>query len=222
MRTAAFFDLDGTLLAVNSGVLWVRSERRAGRMPLALTARAAALVAGYRFGIVDIENATLAALSTVRGLEEDVLRERTLSWWRDEVAARAAPGAPDVVRAHRERGELLVLLTSSSAYASEAAVRQFGLDAYLCTRYEIVDGRFTGKPVRPLCFGPGKVSAAEAFAAHHGIDLAKSSFHTDSCTDLPMLLRVGRPHAVNPDPRLRWNARRRGWPVHDWRRAGRA
>ena len=50
----------------------------------------------------------------------------------------------------------------------------------------------------------------------HDIDLAASAFFTDSASDLPMLERVGEPVAINPDPRLRWKARRRGWPVRWW------
>jgi phosphoserine phosphatase len=61
------------------------------------------------------------------------------------------------------------------------------------------------------------VEAAEAFAAEHGIDLAQSSFYSDSSTDVPMLERVAKPFVVGPDPRLKLIARRRGWPILDWR-----
>ena len=57
---------------------------------------------------------------------------------------------------------------------------------------------------------------AERFAAEHGIDLAKSYFYTDSYSDLPMLLKVGGPRAVNPDRRLRRHAQRAGWPILAW------
>jgi hypothetical protein len=57
---------------------------------------------------------------------------------------------------------------------------------------------------------PGKVYWAERYAAEKGVDLSRSYFYTDSYTDLPLLLRVGHPVAVNPDLRLRRLARRRG------------
>jgi phosphoserine phosphatase len=72
--------------------------------------------------------------------------------------------------------------------------------------------------VRPICYGPGKVEVAEAWACANGVDLAASSFYSDSSTDVPMLERVGRPYAVHPDPRLALLARSRGWPILDWRR----
>jgi phosphoserine phosphatase len=71
----------------------------------------------------------------------------------------------------------------------------------------------TGQVVPPVCYGTGKVVWAERFAEEHGVDLSASYFYTDSITDLPLLERVAHPVAVNPDPRLRRLAQKRGWPV---------
>ena len=109
-----------------------------------------------------------------------------------------------------------MLITSASNYESELAYEQFGMDRFLSTRYEVVNGRFTGEPLRPICYGAGKVVLAEQLAATHGIDLDQSYFYTDSLTDLPLLERVGNPRVVNPDPRLRRLSHARGWEILDW------
>ncbi len=214
-RAAAFFDLDGTLLTVNSARLWIRRERRLGRATVHQVALAVACMAAYRIGVLDIEGALRAALATIRGLDERFIRSETEEWWR-EVRRFAAPGARAVLRAHRDRGEPLVLLTSSSRYAAELARDEFGLDAVLFQGYEVRDGRFTGEPLRPFCYGPGKVAKAAAWARESGVALDESSFYTDSSTDVPMLERVRHPRIVNPDLRLRLVARSRGWPILDW------
>ena len=219
MRSAAFFDLDGTLLTVNSANLWVRRERRLGRIRARHVAHAALLLTGYRLGVLDMESALRAALATLRDVEEEEIRKQTQQWWCEEVRPFIAPGAQKVIEAHRSRGDALVLLTSSSKYASEMASADFTLDHFLCQHYEVREGRFTGQPLRPLCYGPGKVEIAEAWARENGVDLAASSFYSDSSTDVPMLERVGHPFVVHPDPRLRLLARARGWPTLDWRRA---
>lgn len=216
MRRAAFFDLDGTLLTANSAVLWVQRERRLGRLSTSQLLRAMLFFAGYRLSVVGIDTALESALQTLRGSEEAALRQAIRDWYAEEVAPLAAPGAFSAIASHRERGDVLVVLTSSSLYAAEEACRQFALEDIICTRYDVREGRFTGSAPRPYCFGPGKVQLAEDFAGERGIDLSRSAFYTDSLTDLPMLLRVGEPHVVNPDPRLRREARRRGWPVLDW------
>ena len=218
MATAAFFDLDGTLLTVNSARLWLRRERRLGRLKLHHAIRAGLWLAGYHLGFLDMESALKAALAQLRGLEEEEIRAQTRQWWREEVRPYIAPGARAVLEKHRKNGDRLVLLTSSSRYASEMAREEFGLDAALFQGYEVKDGRFTGEPLRPLCYGAGKVEAAETFAREANIDVAASSFYSDSYTDLPMLQRVKNPIAVSPDPRLRSFAKRRGWPVADWSR----
>ena len=214
---AAFFDLDGTLLTVNSADLWIRRERRLGRITGWQLARAALWLGGYRLGMLDMETALRAALGTLRGIEESFIRAETHQWWRDEVRRFIAPGGRAVLDRHRQRGDLLVLLTSSSRYASEMAREEFGLDDIICQGYEIAEGRFTGEPLRPICYGPGKVVAAEAWAKPRGIDLSRCAFYSDSSTDVPMLARVGQPFVVHPDPRLKLTARSRGWPTLDWR-----
>jgi len=217
MATAAFFDLDGTLLTVNSANLWVRRELRLGRIRYWQFLRAALWLGGYRLGVLDMESALTAALGQLRGVEEEPIRLETQLWWREEVRPFIAPGSRAVLELHRKRGDLLVLLTSSSRYAAEMAAAEFGLDHTLFQGYQVVDGRFTGAPLHPLCYGPGKVEIAEAWARTAQVDLARSAFYSDSFTDLPMLERVGEPHPVHPDPRLRRVARRRGWPALDWR-----
>lgn len=218
MRRAAFFDLDGTLLTANSAALWLRRERRLGRLRKRDMAIAALYLSAYKFSLVDMERAIGQAVATLRGQSETELRDAMTDFYREELSSLAAPGARAAIERHRERGDALVVLTSSALYLAEAAREQFGLDDVLCTRWEVSDGALTGELHPPACYGAGKVLHAEAYAREHGIDLASSAFYTDSLTDLPMLLRVGEPVAVNPDPRLRFVARRKGWPVVDWRR----
>ncbi len=216
MKAAAFFDLDKTLLTVNSGRLWMQCERRAGRLSRWQMTEAAVYLVAYRFGLINMERAMRRALKTVRGLEEDLLRRRTQTWFKDEVEKHEAPGARAAIAEHSEAGHRLVLLTSSSPYESEAATEFFGLDDFLCTRYQTIDGRLTGEVIKPMCYGAGKVEHAGRWARDHDVDLAISYFYSDSITDLPMLQAVGNPRIVAPDPRLRRTARKNGWPVLDW------
>jgi HAD superfamily hydrolase (TIGR01490 family) len=218
VTSAAFFDLDGTLLTVNSARLWLRRERRRGRVGAWQVARAALMLGGYRLGVLDMDRALRSALTTLAGLEEAAIRAETRAWWVEEVRPFVAPGARAVLEAHRRAGEPVVLLTSSSRYAAEMAREEFGLDDTLFQAYQVREGRFTGLPELPICYGRGKVEVAEAWARRHGVDLGRSAFYSDSSTDLPMLERVGRAFAVAPDPRLRVVARARGWPTLDWSR----
>jgi HAD superfamily hydrolase (TIGR01490 family) len=215
---AAFFDLDGTLITANSASLWMRAERRAGRLGWRQLVEGALYLALYRVHSLDMPRLMRKALETIRGRSEGEIEQRIREWFRADVLPLVAPGARPAVERHRARGDLLVLVTSASVYEAALVAREFGLDAFLATGYEVVDGRFTGDVRLPLCYGEGKVVLVEVLADERGIDLGRSWFYTDSFTDEPLLRRVGHPRVVNPDPRLRRLARREGWPVEDWSR----
>ena len=115
---------------------------------------------------------------------------------------------------------MLVLLTSGTFISVEPLQKILDIPHLVCTRLVVEDGILTGDYHAPSCFGPGKLKAGMAFAEDHGIDLERSHFYTDSYSDLPMLERVGHPHVVNPDPRLRGWAQLHGMHVEHWHPQG--
>ncbi|MDX2165960.1 MAG: HAD family hydrolase [Deltaproteobacteria bacterium] len=219
MSAIAFFDLDKTLISRNSATLWIRAELAAGRVTTWQALHALTYAARYSLGFVAIDETIRRSIATVAGQPEAPMRDRAQAFYRQSVRPLFRPGARAAIDAHRAAGERLVLLTSSSNYMSELTCAELGLDDFICNHFEIdADGRYTGRAIEPLCYGAGKVALATRYAAAHGAALQTATFYTDSFADLPMLEVVGRPVAVNPDPKLRRAARRRGWPVVDWGR----
>ena len=144
------------------------------------------------------------------------LREETDAWFAEWVAPHISEGAVQRIEEHRALGHRLVVLSAATVYVVRPLAERLNIPDYLCTYLEVEDGRFTGRLVEPVCYGPGKVLLAEQFAARQGIDLSQSTFYSDGYEDVPMLERVGHPVVVNPDRRLRRLAERRGWPVECW------
>lgn len=215
--SAAFFDLDGTLTVENTGRLWFRRERAEGRLHLSQAMEAAFWMGLYGVGLMKADVALTRAVGTLAGLEEQALQERIDTFYADEVAGSYAPGGLDALKKHRAAGEPVVLLTAASIYLARCVQTDLGLDDILALRFEInEDGRFTGSLQHPICYGPGKLELAAAWAAERGIDLKDCSFYTDSISDLPMMDAVGTPVAVRPDTRLSRVAKRRGWAIEDW------
>ena len=118
----------------------------------------------------------------------------------------------ELVRAHRERGEAVYVVSASLQEIVEDLAAELGLDGAIGSTCEIVDGVYTGRSLRGA-HGEGKAAAVRELAAREGIDLAASTAYSDSHTDLPFLEAVGHPIAVNPDRRLRRLAGERGWPI---------
>lgn len=215
----AFFDLDKTLLARNSGNLWIRSELRGGHLRLRQAVRGWGWLVGYHLGYTDIQPILREAIRTLRDTPESAIAERTRRFYEREIRHLVRPGAHAALARHRAAGDRLVLLTTSSNYLSAHVAAQLGLDDYLCNRFEVrPDGSFSGEPQGELCYGAGKLVAARAYADRLSVPLAACAFYTDSMSDLPVLEAVGTPVAVHPDPRLRRLANARGWRIEDWER----
>ncbi len=211
-EVVAFFDMDRTLLRVNSARLWIAFERREGRLGTADALRGLAWMLQYRLGIVDMEAVSRRALGLARGETARALAERCARWYASWVRPTVAREAVARLEAHRTAGHRPVILTASTTFAARPLARELGVDL-VATELEVVDGRLTGRAVEPLCYGDGKRRRAEAYCRRVGARLEEAWFYTDSYTDLPVLEAVAHPVAVNPDPRLRRHAERAGWPI---------
>jgi HAD superfamily hydrolase (TIGR01490 family) len=213
----AFFDFDKTLISRNSATLWIRFELAARRITFRQALRATAWLVQYSLGASDMTAQIRQTIASLAGQREADIRERTRTFHALHIRPLYRPGAIAAIETHRRAGEHLVLLTSSSNYLAEEVCRDLRLDDYVCNRFEVdASGRYTGRPIEPLCFGAGKVLLAERYAAGRGAALRHATFYTDSHSDLPMLEAAGDPAVVHPDPRLRRLARRRGWRTLDW------
>lgn len=213
----AFFDVDKTLLSVNSATLWLKREFKAGSITPWQTARAAFWVFLYELGLARMEDVLHDAIATLKGKNERDVIDRTLEFYKEAVAATIQPAARAAVQKHKDQGELIFLLTSSSNYLSAPIADELQVDGFLANRFGVEGGVFTGLAELPLCYGAGKVEHARAVADKLRIALSECAFYTDSVSDLPMLEQVGRPVVVDPDPRLRRIARKRGWPIEHWK-----
>lgn len=216
-RAAAFFDVDRTLIAVNSGERWVRHLWESGRLSPGWALRSVLWILQYRLGLLDFEGVTARVAADYAGRSVAEVEDELRRWFDAEIAASLCAEGPHRIAEHERAGDLIVLLTSASRFLAAPVAARVGAPHILCTEMEVDDaGRFTGRHVAPACGGAGKVVHAERFAAAHGVDLARSYFYTDSYTDLPMLARVGHPRIINPDTRLRRHARAQGWRIETW------
>lgn len=216
MPKAAFFDMDLTLLRVNSGSRWIRYLRRRGEIGLPMLVRSGIWLLQYRLSLLDMEAVAAMLARDMAGDSEAETRRKVAEFYRTELQHTVSSVAQAALEEHRSQGDTVVLLTSATPYVAEPLAEQLAISHVLCTRLVVKGGHFSGEVHKPACYGFGKVHHAEHFAKAHSIDLAQSSFYTDSYSDLPMLLRVGRPVAVNPDRRLARYARRHSWPVLSW------
>jgi len=212
---AALFDMDNTLLRVDTAMSWTKFLYRRGELPRTMLAKAIYWSTLYKLAVLDMEDVFTKLCRDLEGdLEADMIAKCAV-WYREHIAPHIAPAARVAVEHHRQAGHTVVLATGSTAYAARPVAKGVGIEHVLSSELEVVGGAFTGRP-SALCFGRHKVALAEQWAASHGIDLARSYFYSDSYNDLPMLARVGTAIAVNPDARLRRHAKKNGWAIQHW------
>ncbi len=214
---AAFFDMDKTLLRVDTAMSWTQFLYARGEIGKRTLAKALYWSTLYKLAILDMETVFTRLVQDLRGDSEAEMIAKCAVWYRTHVEPQIAPAARIAVERHRAAGDVIVLATGSTQYAAGPVAAGVGIPHVLSSQLEVdaTSGTFTGRPAA-LCFGHHKVTLAEKWAADTGIDLKASTFYSDSYNDLPMLERVGTAIAVNPDARLRRHARRKGWRVERW------
>jgi HAD superfamily hydrolase (TIGR01490 family) len=210
----AIFDLDNTLLAGDSDYLWGRFLAAEGIVDGAYyESENERFYREYKDGTLDIAEFLRFSLRPLRDnprADLEALRERFVVELIEPIMLRAAK---DLVASHREAGDTLMIITATNAFVTSPIAQRFGIAHLIATLPGEENGRFTGEPSGQPAFREGKVERLQSWLREHRETLAGSSFYSDSHNDLPLLERVDRPVAVDPDPQLRETARSRGWPV---------
>ncbi|MCL4774925.1 MAG: HAD family phosphatase [Burkholderiaceae bacterium] len=215
--TLALFDLDHTLLPLDSDYEWARFLIRLGVVDGDEYARRNDLFFDqYHAGTLDIHEFLAFQLAPLAAHPRNQLD----AWHRqfmDEVIAPAIrPQARALVDGHRRRGDLCAIVTATNEFVTAPIARAFGIEHLVATGVEEDAGGYTGRPRGTPSFREGKVRRTDEWLASIGREwsgFARSWFYSDSVNDIPLLERVTDPVATNPDPKLATLAGERGWPV---------
>ena len=213
MRTAAFFDIDHTLVAGDTGMLFMRYLLQHGQLKRRDLVRPLYYTLLHRLNLLNINVLFARYTDWVRGQSHTAMQQLCDAWFAACVRPAISAAMATKVAEHRGAGHVVAILSSVTNYVAEPLGRELQIEHLLVNRLLVADGYLTGDALRPLCYGEGKRYWAEQFAQVHEVDLQRSYFYSDSITDLPALRVVGHPRAVNPDRLLRRHAKRHGWPI---------
>ena len=213
--SAAFFDLDRTLISGSSAFTLAIEARRIGLIPTTEFVKDALGAAAFKlFGASDdtTDEVRKRILAAVRGMEQAdlvALNAEVLP----KLIDRVRPEAKRLLDRHRHASRDTFIVSAAPQEIVEPLALALGMTGGIGTRSALSDGVYTGELDGPFCYGPGKVEAMQELARWHGYDLEQSYAYSDSASDLPMLEAVGHPVAVNPDSTLERRARVEGWPI---------
>jgi HAD superfamily hydrolase (TIGR01490 family) len=221
-NSAAFFDLDRTLMSGSSAYYVGKIAWREGLLPLPrMLADASQALTFKLFGASDETSEAVRdrILAMVAGTEAEALR-RLAPTVVEELLPRIRPEAQALLDMHEHAGRDVYIISASPVEIVSQLAKSLDVAGGLGTVSEIVDGVYTGRLAAPFCYGEGKAELLRKLAADRGYDLSLCYSYSDSASDLPMMQLVGNPVAVNPDRPMMAVAHRRGWPVVEFNRQG--
>jgi HAD superfamily hydrolase (TIGR01490 family) len=214
-RSAAFFDLDKTIIAKSSSLAFSKPFQAGGLITRRAMLRSAYAQFVYLVGGADhdqMEKIRAFMSQLVEGWDVETVKEIVAETLHHVVDPIVYDEAVSLMDEHHALGRDVVVVSASGAEVVEPIGEMLGADHVIASRLEIVDGKYTGD-IDYYAYAEEKAHAIEAMAAERGYDLEQCFAYSDSITDAPMLEIVGHPHAVNPDKELRRLAASKGWPV---------
>ena len=218
---AAIFDFDGTLIAGYSALDVAQARILRGDVNARELMGMASLAARGALGLAGFKDLIAFIAANWRGRQEHDLMKEGERLFKARIADRVFPEMKRRVEAHRAKGHTLIVASSATPFQVEPAAKFLGIDNVLCTRFEVIDGRMTGKPLDAPLWGEGKADAVKAFARKHRIDLKRSYAYADGNEELPLMMSVANPRPTNPQPNLERAARAHKWPILRFESRGR-
>ncbi|QZY29375.1 HAD family hydrolase [Nocardioides coralli] len=213
--TAAFFDLDKTIIAKSSTLAFSKPFQAGGLISRRAVLRSAYAQFVYLVGGADhdqMEKMRAFMSQLCAGWDVATVREIVADTLHNVVDPLVYDEAVGLIEEHRLAGRDIIIVSTSGTEVVGPIGEMLGADRIIATRMEIAEGRYTGE-IEYYAYAEEKARAIQELADVLGYDLAESYAYSDSITDLPMLEAVGHPHAVNPDKDLRRVATGNEWPV---------
>ncbi|HTE52210.1 MAG TPA: HAD family phosphatase [Kofleriaceae bacterium] len=217
-NSAAFYDVDGTLIRINVVHTFAFYAMRKPSLLSAMRTTAQTAASVPLFWAADkISRKWFNEVfyRSYAGLSEDRLVVLAEELFDEVILPNIYPRALDLIDESRRAGCRQVLVSGALDFTMRPLARYLGVDDLIANRLEFREGYATGKLAKPFVGGATKPVLLRDYASRHDIDLAESWAYSDSYSDLTMLAVVGRPTACNPDRRLRAVARSYDWPVLD-------
>ena len=211
-------DLDDTLLPIDSDHAWGDFVARLGWVDVdEFRRRNDAFYAQYKAGALDIHEYIAFATEPLRVRTSAQIDAAHQQFMHEVIAPQLRPAALDLVRTHRERGDLIALVTATNDFITAPIARAFAIADLIAVRLErgpggTITGRIDGTP----SYREGKVTRVQEWLAARSLgwtDFESVAVYSDSVNDLPLLERATDPVATNPTPALLSIAQARGWRI---------
>jgi HAD superfamily hydrolase (TIGR01490 family) len=218
MSSAAYFDVDGTLVRTNLIQPTIHFFANQASFGQSLRKLGTAILDGPRMLHAELRDRRLfneMLYSHYKGISEDRIEVLAKEIFEEILIDAIFPGAKDLISLCKKADQRVVLVTGSLDVTIKYLAEYLGADDFIANRLELKDGTATGKLMHPVVAGPVKSHLIVQDAKKHGHDLSECHGYSDSYSDVPMLSVVGQAFCVNPDKKLKRLAQAYRWPIID-------
>ncbi|MCH4809983.1 HAD family hydrolase [Vreelandella neptunia] len=210
----AIFDLDNTLLSIDSDHAWGEFLLEQGVVdPIAYREANERFMADYNAGTLDMAAFLEMALKPLA----DNTPEQLSAWHQQFMASKIEPSilpkAEELLARHRTKGDTLLIITATNRFITAPIAERLGVDHLIAVNPEVANGRYTGRVSGIPSYREGKVTRLNQWLEQQDISMDGAWFYSDSHNDLPLLEQVDHPVAVDPDETLRKVAEERHWRI---------
>ncbi|MBV65711.1 MAG: HAD-IB family hydrolase [Halomonas sp.] len=210
----AIFDLDNTLLSIDSDHAWGEFLVEQGAVdPVAYREANERFLADYNAGTLDMAAFLEMALKPLAENTPEQLAAWHQQFMASKIEPHILPKAEELLARHRTKGDTLLIITATNRFITGPIAERLGVDNLIAVEPEMVDGRYTGRVDGVPSYREGKVIRLQAWLEAQDLTMDGAWFYSDSHNDLPLLEKVDHPVAVDPDDTLRKVAEERHWRI---------
>ncbi|KLT72775.1 phosphoserine phosphatase [Neisseria arctica] len=218
MKNLAIFDLDNTLINIDSDNTWPQYLMKKGVVDAEFVRiKNDKFYQDYKNGCLDIDEFLKFQLEPLSRFDMEELAQMHREFTQEFILPHISPMAKMLVQSHRDAGDELLVISSTNEFIITPICHLFGIENIIGTQLEVgTDGRYTGAYIGTPSLKEGKITRLNEWLAKRGESFSsygKIYFYSDSKNDLPLLRIVSDPVAVNPDEELQKEAMANGWPV---------
>lgn len=216
VKHIAFFDIDKTILKINSGEALIRHAYSKGLMNTIGLLKAIYTGVQYKYGWKDTHKIIHKMGSWLKGLSEDKFNKLSNEIFHKDILPNIRPNIIHEIEKLKADGAEVVILSSAVESICVPLGNHLKVDDVICTKLEVKNGKFTGLPVGKFCFRDEKLIRLRKYCEERNYPLSDAAYYADAIDDLPALEKVGYPVCIAPDKKLTKIALQRGWQIHNW------
>ena len=216
-KKLAIFDLDHTILKCNSDHSWLDYLINKGFIKREeYFEQNAEFQKKFREANVNYKEYYEFTIQYLRNKSDDYISNIRSDFMKEIIEPSINIYALRLIHKHYDKDDELLLASGTTSIIAGPIAKRLEFKNVVCTKCEQKNNIYTGKIEDPPSLGEGKLINVQTWMQNNGFsNFNGTTFYSDSILDMPLLEKVEKPVAVNPDKELLRVSQDLGWEIID-------